>query len=72
MQGSRMARTWSYSALGNCSGSLVVSMSKAQMRGSARCSRSGRGSRLTLPPCMQQKVSGSGVCLRVRVCYEGT
>ena len=29
-------KTWSYSALGNCSGSLVVSMSQAQMRGSAR------------------------------------
>ena len=43
--------TWSYSALGNCNGSLVVSMSKAQMRGSALANRSGLCSNTTCPPC---------------------
>ena len=43
--------TWSCSALGNCRGSLVVSMSKAQIRGSALCSRSSLRSRVTLPLC---------------------
>ena len=46
----KVSSTWSYSALGNCNGSLVVSMSKAQMRGSARCSKSGLCSRTTFPP----------------------
>ena len=33
-----------------CSGSLVVSMSNAQMTGSARASRSARRARLVAPP----------------------
>ena len=43
--------TWSYSAFGNCRGSLVVSMSNAQIRGSARFNRSARRSMEMLPSC---------------------
>ena len=50
--------TWSYSALGNCRGCLVVSMSHAQMRGSARCSRSARRSRLVSPSYRQGQGGG--------------
>ena len=40
-------RAWSCAALGNCSGSLVHSMSKAHTRSSARCSRSLRCTSVT-------------------------
>ncbi len=46
--------TWSCSAFGNCRGSLVVSISKAQILGSARWIKSGLCSRQILPSCNQQ------------------